>query len=168
MVVSGRAKSTADEAPGFLDELSTLGETHVAEFYQDRGFMCAVMSPDGFPLQRATLADLAGSEADGLFESGGSLGQPALNLPGGAEVRGEAEVFGIGRLRFEFVNALGQGVADLQPARVRYEPSINWRAEWFIGFDPADDLVAADHFVMRAAGADRHRERYWQQFRHRQ
>ena len=64
MVVSGRAKSTADEAPGFLDELSTLGETHVAEFYQDRGFMCAVMSPDGFPLQRATLADLAGSDRE--------------------------------------------------------------------------------------------------------
>ncbi len=46
----------------FLDELSTLGETHVAEFYQDRGFMNSVLSLDGFVLQPATLSDLAGSD----------------------------------------------------------------------------------------------------------
>src|SRR5205823_1114336 len=46
----------------FLDELSTLGETHVAEFYQDRGFMNSVLSLDGFVLQPATLSDLAGGD----------------------------------------------------------------------------------------------------------
>jgi anthranilate phosphoribosyltransferase len=48
----------------FLDELSTLGDTHLAEFYQDRGFMRSVMSLGSFPLQPATLADLAGSDRD--------------------------------------------------------------------------------------------------------
>ena len=57
MVVCGSAAGTA-----FLDELSTLGETHVAEFYQDRGFMSSVMSLAGFVLQPATLTDLAGSD----------------------------------------------------------------------------------------------------------
>jgi anthranilate phosphoribosyltransferase len=68
MVVSGRVESKhrspkSDAEPArFLDELSTLGETHVAEFYQDRGFAASVMSPESFPLQSATLADLAGSD----------------------------------------------------------------------------------------------------------
>ena len=70
MVVSGRIESKV-QGPGsdaepsrFLDELSTLGETHVAEFYQDRGFTTSTMSPDIFPLQRATLVDLAGGDRE--------------------------------------------------------------------------------------------------------
>ena len=46
----------------FLDELSTLGPTHVAEFYQARGFSTSVLSPGNFPLQPATLADLHGGD----------------------------------------------------------------------------------------------------------
>ena len=46
----------------YLDELSTLGENKIAEFYQDRGFAVSVLSPNNFPLQPATLADLAGGD----------------------------------------------------------------------------------------------------------
>ena len=56
MVVSGRVGET------FLDELSTLGENTVAEFYHDRGFTLSKLSPEQFPLQSATLADLAGGD----------------------------------------------------------------------------------------------------------
>jgi anthranilate phosphoribosyltransferase len=58
MVVSG-------EVPGHgtLDELSTLGTNHVAEFYQDRGFSASSGSASDFPLIPATLADLEGGSA---------------------------------------------------------------------------------------------------------
>jgi len=49
-------------ATAFLDELSTLGETTIAEFYHDRGFAVSKLSPKDFPLQPATLADLAGGD----------------------------------------------------------------------------------------------------------
>ena len=55
MVVCGKAGTA-----GGLDELSTLGENTIAEFYQERGLATSVMSPESFPLQRATLADLLG------------------------------------------------------------------------------------------------------------
>jgi len=58
MVVSGRV--TSAEAVRHLDELSTLGENTVAEFYQERGFASSVLDGAHFPLQPATLADLAG------------------------------------------------------------------------------------------------------------
>jgi len=45
-----------------LDEISTLGETTVAEFYQERGFTVSKFSPDNFPLHPATLADLVGGD----------------------------------------------------------------------------------------------------------
>jgi anthranilate phosphoribosyltransferase len=45
-----------------LDELSTLGENTVAEFYQERGFTASVMSLENFPLQPARLADLLGGD----------------------------------------------------------------------------------------------------------
>jgi anthranilate phosphoribosyltransferase len=57
MVVSG-AVGTAQ-----LDELSTLGDNTVAEFYQERGFHASVLSPQQFPLQAAELKDLSGSDA---------------------------------------------------------------------------------------------------------
>ena len=56
MVVCGEA------AGKHLDELSTLGATHVAEFYQERGFSTSVLTPDNFPRQPATLADLRGGD----------------------------------------------------------------------------------------------------------
>ena len=46
----------------FLDELSTLGDTAVAEFYHDRAFASSSLSPREFPVQPAALADLAGGD----------------------------------------------------------------------------------------------------------
>lgn len=56
---SGDAKTPAS----FLDEFSTLGETLIAEFYQERGLNCARMAPTNFPLQPASLKDLAGGDS---------------------------------------------------------------------------------------------------------
>ena len=57
MVVCGKVSGI-----GFLDELSTLGENTIAEFYQERGFTVSTTLPEQFPLQRATLADLLGGD----------------------------------------------------------------------------------------------------------
>jgi anthranilate phosphoribosyltransferase len=46
-----------------LDELSTLGENLVAEFYQDRGFHSSRWHPRDFPLQPVGLQDLVGGDA---------------------------------------------------------------------------------------------------------
>ena len=56
MVVCGQA----DER--HLDELSTLGANHVAEFYQERGFNTSILTLENFPLHHATLADLRGGD----------------------------------------------------------------------------------------------------------
>ena len=57
MVVNGKVGDAA------MDELSTLGENTVAEFYQDRGFSVSRDEPSLFPLQPATLDDLKGGDA---------------------------------------------------------------------------------------------------------
>jgi anthranilate phosphoribosyltransferase len=57
MVVCGKVA-----AAGFLDELSTLGENTIAEFYQERGFTVSTTLPDQFPLQPAALNDLLGGD----------------------------------------------------------------------------------------------------------
>jgi len=57
MVVCGKISGV-----GFLDELSTLGENTIAEFYQERGFTVSTTLPEQFPLQRAMLADLLGGD----------------------------------------------------------------------------------------------------------
>jgi len=56
MVISGRVGDS------FLDEFSTLGANTIAEFYHDHGFAVSELSPGQFPLQLATLADLAGGD----------------------------------------------------------------------------------------------------------
>ena len=56
MVVSGEG------AGRHLDEFSTLGPNHVAEFYQERGFAKSVMTLENFPLQPAALEDLRGGD----------------------------------------------------------------------------------------------------------
>jgi len=61
MVVCGAAPA-ADGPCRHLDELSTLGDNTVAEFYQERGFACATLDPKPFPLQPAMLADLRGGD----------------------------------------------------------------------------------------------------------
>lgn len=45
-----------------LDELSTLGENFVAEFYHERGFTTSQLSLEHFPLQSARLEDLLGGD----------------------------------------------------------------------------------------------------------
>src|SRR5690348_10730545 len=57
MVVCGKVNGA-----GFLDELSTLGENTIAEFYQERGFATSTLSPEQFPIQKAALADLLGGD----------------------------------------------------------------------------------------------------------
>jgi anthranilate phosphoribosyltransferase len=65
MVVCGAVFEGGPARGGaFLDELSTLGETTVAEFYQDRGFAVSTMEAGHFPLQPATLADLRGGDRE--------------------------------------------------------------------------------------------------------
>jgi anthranilate phosphoribosyltransferase len=47
-----------------LDEVSSLGPTTVAEFYQEHALACSLLSPEPFPLQPATLADLRGGDCE--------------------------------------------------------------------------------------------------------
>lgn len=56
MVVSGRA------GEGHLDEISTLHETEIAEYYHDRGFHRSSMDPVHFGFAAATLEDLRGGD----------------------------------------------------------------------------------------------------------
>lgn len=46
----------------YLDELSTLGKTTVAEFYQDHAFALSTIEAENFPLRSATLGDLRGGD----------------------------------------------------------------------------------------------------------
>ena len=62
MVVCGEIQSPKAKVQSSIDELSTLGENTVAEFYQERGLAASILSPESFPLQRATLADLLGGD----------------------------------------------------------------------------------------------------------
>jgi anthranilate phosphoribosyltransferase len=60
MVVSGEVPFSG--AVAHLDELSTLGDNCIAEFYQERGFSVSTLSPRDFPVQPAVLADLTGGD----------------------------------------------------------------------------------------------------------
>lgn len=61
MVVSGGIR-VGEFKSFYLDELSTLGDNVIAEFYHERGFSSSIMAHDELPLQPATLEDLAGSD----------------------------------------------------------------------------------------------------------
>jgi anthranilate phosphoribosyltransferase len=50
--------------PAYLDELSTLGDNTVAEFYHKNGFASSVLSLEQFPIQAASLKDLQGADCD--------------------------------------------------------------------------------------------------------
>jgi anthranilate phosphoribosyltransferase len=54
MVVSGRV------GDAFLDEISTLGETTIAEYYHDHGFNSSQLDPSHFEVQPATVEHLRG------------------------------------------------------------------------------------------------------------
>jgi anthranilate phosphoribosyltransferase len=60
MVVCGNVNRPDGKSPAMIDELSTLGENCVAEFYHERGFSASMLRLDNFPIQPATLADLLG------------------------------------------------------------------------------------------------------------
>jgi len=62
MVVCGKIENRKSKIENFLDELSTLGENQIAEFYQERGFTTSVLSLENFPLQPARLEDLLGGD----------------------------------------------------------------------------------------------------------
>ncbi|MFO1475741.1 MAG: anthranilate phosphoribosyltransferase [Verrucomicrobiota bacterium] len=67
MVVCGKVpagRGAGDSGDRYLDELSTLGESTVAEFYQERGLSSSLLAPDQFPIQRATLDDLRGGDRE--------------------------------------------------------------------------------------------------------
>ncbi len=63
MVVCG-AVPDGQGAVRHLDELSPLGPSTVAEFYQEHALTCSMLSPEQFPLQPATLADLRGGDRE--------------------------------------------------------------------------------------------------------
>ena len=69
MVVSGAAGERR------MDELSPLGETAIAEFYQDRAMAESVWSPANLTLSPMTLNDLAGGDA----EANATLTRAVLN-----------------------------------------------------------------------------------------
>jgi anthranilate phosphoribosyltransferase len=62
MVVCGKIPLAGAATPAFIDEFSTFDDTHVAEFYQERGFHVSDLSPRQFPVQRGTLDDLVGGD----------------------------------------------------------------------------------------------------------
>ena len=63
MVVCGAARDETGDLR-HLDELSPLGPTTIAEFYQEHAVACSTLSPGLFPLQPATLADLRGGNRE--------------------------------------------------------------------------------------------------------
>jgi len=68
MVVSGSVpvENAAEDggAVAWLDEMSTMGETNIAEFYQERGFHVSRLSPQDLGLQPVRLQDLAGGDPE--------------------------------------------------------------------------------------------------------
>jgi anthranilate phosphoribosyltransferase len=62
MVVTGKIGNWKLEIGNSLDELSTLGENFVAEFYHERGFTTSTLTLENFPLQPAQLEDLLGGD----------------------------------------------------------------------------------------------------------
>ncbi len=63
MVVCGAVRDEAGTLR-HLDELSPLGPTTIAEFYQENALTCSTLSPEMFPLQPAVLADLRGGDRE--------------------------------------------------------------------------------------------------------
>ncbi|NBV22842.1 MAG: anthranilate phosphoribosyltransferase [Proteobacteria bacterium] len=121
MVVCGEVPQAGGIA--YLDELSTLGETTIAEFYHDRGFAVSKLSPRDFPLQPATLADLAGGDAlanaeivrrvlDGR-EQGPKRDAVLFNAGAAFFVSGKSKSMGEGWLLAEEVIRSGQATAKL-------------------------------------------------------
>ena len=100
MVVSG---SVGDQR---MDELSTLGENAIAEFYQNKGFSTSTLCPTDLALPSATLEDLAGGDAEtnsGLIrtilngeDKGPKRDAVLLNAGAALFVAGEADAISTG------------------------------------------------------------------------
>lgn len=91
MVVCGEIAGTEQR----MDEFSTLGETTIAEFYQEKGFSVTRLSPADFPIQPVTLADLAGGDAEENAETTRKILQGADTGP-----RAEAVLLNAGAALF--------------------------------------------------------------------
>jgi anthranilate phosphoribosyltransferase len=63
MVVSGAVRGE-DGTLRYLDELSPLGPTTIAEFYQERALACSTLPAEAFPLQPVELSDLHGGDRE--------------------------------------------------------------------------------------------------------
>ncbi len=63
MVVAGSV-TTEPGGVRYLDELSTLGPSTVAEFYQEKALACSELAPDSFPVRPARLAELRGGDRE--------------------------------------------------------------------------------------------------------
>jgi anthranilate phosphoribosyltransferase len=63
MVVSGAVPPDGDKLRN-LDELSTLGENTVVEFHHPCALAASSLLPENFPIQPATLSDLAGGDRE--------------------------------------------------------------------------------------------------------
>jgi len=123
MVVTGKVPG-ADHAVHHLDELSTLGQNHVAEFYQERGFTSSSLDPAHFPLQPATLADLAGGNRETNAEivrrilhgdeRGPKRDAVLLNAAAGLFVANRVKSFGEGWTLAEEIIDAGQAAQKLR------------------------------------------------------
>jgi anthranilate phosphoribosyltransferase len=119
MVVCGQAGPEA-----WLDELSTLGQNTVAEFYQEHGFGCSILRADALPLQPAALADLGGGDAAvnaeltrrllGNEEQGPKLEVVLLNAAAALFVAGKARSLTEGWDEAKAVIESGQALAKLK------------------------------------------------------
>ncbi|MBI5802376.1 MAG: anthranilate phosphoribosyltransferase [Verrucomicrobia bacterium] len=122
-VPSSKLKVKGPEGTAFLDELSTLGETTVAEFYHERGFAVSKLSPRDFPLQPAALADLAGGDKHenaeiirqvlGGRERGPKRDAVLMNAGAALFLAGSAKSFAGGWSLAEELLGTGVGVAKL-------------------------------------------------------
>ncbi|MBG86835.1 MAG: anthranilate phosphoribosyltransferase [Verrucomicrobiales bacterium] len=119
MVVSGAIEG--DER--HMDEISTLGTTTVAEFYQDKGFSVSKLSPTDLGIDDAQLSDLEGGDAEanavttrGILcgEIGGAKADAVLVNAGAALfVAGAADSIGAGIELAKGVIAGGKASAKL-------------------------------------------------------
>lgn len=128
MVVSGQVVNPAATGQS-LDELSTLGQNTVAEFYQERGFTSSTLDPNQFPLQPATIADLIGGDREmnaeivrrilGGAERGPKRDAVLLNAGAALFVAGAVRTMGDGWERAAEVIDSGKATAKLAAVQSR-------------------------------------------------
>lgn len=135
MVVSGTVPGLGDQAADpelgvrSLDELSTLGPSTVAEFYQERGFAISQLDPRQFPLQPAVFTDLSGGDRDANAEiirqilrgqdQGPRRDAVLLNAGAALFVAGRARTMMAGWELADEIISNGQAWAKLEQLRTR-------------------------------------------------